>query len=72
MLNDHNGVAGIAQLVQHFEQQCNVGKVQAGGGFVQDVQSATCVALGQFQSQLHTLCFTARQGGGGLAQADVA
>jgi hypothetical protein len=56
VLNHHDGVAGIAQLVQHFEQQRNVGKVQSGGGLVQDVQSATGVALRQFQSQLHTLC----------------
>ena len=72
MFNHHNGVAGIAQLVQHFEQQGNVGKVQTCGGLIQDVERAAGIALGQLQCQLHTLCLTARQGGGRLAQADVA
>jgi hypothetical protein len=30
-------------------------EVQARGGFVQDVQRASGVALGQFQRQLHPL-----------------
>jgi hypothetical protein len=34
--------------VQHFEQQIDVGKVQAGGGFVQDVEGAPGVALAEF------------------------
>ena len=37
VFDDDDGVARVAQLVQHFEQQRDVGKVQAGGGFVQDV-----------------------------------
>ena len=37
VLNDDDGVARVAQLVQRFEKQRDVGKVQAGGGFVQDV-----------------------------------
>ena len=37
VLNDDDGVARVAQLVQHFGQQRDVGKVQAGSGFVQDV-----------------------------------
>ena len=37
VLNDDDGVARVAQMVQHFGQQRDVGKVQAGNGFVQDV-----------------------------------
>ena len=71
MFNHHNGVARIAQLVQHFEEQVNVGVVQAGGGFVQYVQGAAGVALAQLQRQLDALRLAPRQGGGRLAQLDV-
>ncbi len=52
MLDDDDSVAGVAQLVQHFEQQINVGKVQAGGGLVQDVDRAAGVALAEFERKL--------------------
>ena len=71
VLDDDDGVARIAQLVQHLEQQGDVGKVQAGGGFIQDVQRAPGIALGQFERQLHPLRFAARQRGGRLAQLQV-
>ena len=45
--------------------------MQARGGFVQYVKGAARVAFGQFQRQFDALRFTARQGGGALAQADV-
>ena len=44
VLDDDDGVAGVAQLQQHPEQQVYVGKVQAGGGLVQDVEGAAGVA----------------------------
>ncbi len=72
VLNDHHGVARIHELVQHLQQQVDVGKVQARGGFIQNVKRAPGVAFGQLQRQLHPLCFAPRQGGGGLPQADVA
>ena len=59
VLDDDDGVARVAQLVQHFGQQRDVGKVQAGSGFVQDVSpppsapksarySCTCIGLRAF------------------------
>jgi hypothetical protein len=68
VLDDDDGVARVAQLVQHLEQQVDVGKVQAGGGLVQDVERAAGVALGQLQRQLDALRLAARQRGGALAQ----
>jgi hypothetical protein len=47
-----------------LQQQVNVGKVQAGGGLVQDVQRAAGVALAQLQRQLDALGLAARQRGG--------
>ena len=52
VLDDDDGVAGVAQLVQYFEQQVNVGKVQAGGWLVQDVERAAGVALAEFERKL--------------------
>jgi uncharacterized Fe-S cluster-containing radical SAM superfamily protein len=57
VLDDDDGVAGVAQLVQHLQQHAHVVEVQARGGLVQDVQRAAGVALAQFQRQLHTLRF---------------
>ena len=71
VLDHDDGVAGVAQLVQHLEQQFDVGKVQAGGGLVQDVEGAAGVALGELQRQLDALRLAARECGGALAQAQV-
>ena len=46
--NHHNRVARVAQPAQYFAQERDVGKVPAGSGFVQYVEGAAGVALGQF------------------------
>eukprot|EP01034_Spumella_vulgaris_P001037 gene1037-1380_t len=46
VFDDDDGVARVAQLVQHLQQQVDVGKVQAGGGLVQDVERAARIARG--------------------------
>ena len=58
--------------MQHLEQQINIGKVQAGGGFVQDVERAAGVAFTKLQRELDALSFTARQCGCSLAELDIA
>ena len=63
--HDHR-VAMVAQAVQHLEQHFDVGEVQAGGGFVEDVERAPGVALGEFGGELHALRLTAGEGGGAL------
>ena len=52
VFDDDDGVARVAQLVQHFERQINVGKVQAGGWLVEDVERAAGVAFAQLQRRL--------------------
>jgi hypothetical protein len=49
--------------VQHREQHFDVLEVQAGGRFVEDVEGAAGVALGQFERQLDALRFAAGQRG---------
>src|SRR5690606_6542975 len=45
--------------------------MQAGSGFVEDVQGFARASLRKFKRQLDALCLTARQGGGALAQSHV-
>ena len=61
MLNHHDGVALIAQLVQHVQQLLDIRKVQAGGRLIQNIQRLTGTAFGQLTRQLHALRFTAGQ-----------
>src|SRR5580693_2677970 len=46
--------------------------MQAGGGFVEDVESAAGLAFGKFAGELDALGFAAGESGGGLAERDVA
>ena len=63
MFDYHYGVAVIAQAMQDIKQLLNIGKVQACGGFVEDVEGLASVALAQLTCQLDPLRFTAGQGG---------
>jgi hypothetical protein len=72
VLDDHDGVAVVAQAVQHLEQHLDVLEVQAGGRLVEDVERAAGVALGQFQRQLDALRLAARERGGDWPSSDVA
>ena len=46
--------------------------MQASGGFVEDVERSAGVAFGEFQGEFDALGFAAGEGGGGLAETDVA
>ena len=72
MLDNHYRVAFAFQTTYDFQQQGDVGEVQAGGGFVENVKRSAGVAFGEFQGEFDALGFTAGEGGGGLAEADVA
>lgn len=65
---EHGG-ASVDQLVEQGEKLLNIGQVQAGGGFVEDVDSAGfCHVGGKFDA----LALAAGEGGEGLAEGDVA
>ena len=72
VLDHHDRVAVVAQLVQHGEQVLDVVEVQAGGRLVEDVQRAAGIAAREFLRQLHALRFAAGQRGRRLAELDVA
>src|SRR5579863_4571801 len=72
VLDDQDGVAEVGEAVQDVEEFFSVVGVQAGGGLVEDVQSAARLALGKFAGEFDALGFAAGKRGGGLAQLDVA
>ena len=68
VFDDDHRVARIHQAVEDQEELLDVGQVEAGGGFVQDVERAAGVAFGEFQGELDALRFAA---GGSAASASV-
>jgi hypothetical protein len=55
-----------------LEELADVVEVEAGGGLVEEIEGAAGLALGELASELHALSFAAGEGGGGLAEVDVA
>ena len=68
VFNDDDGIAVIAEPVQYGKQLFNIVEVQAGSGFIKDVQRVSCVAFGQFTRQFYPLRFATGQSRGALAQ----
>jgi len=72
VFNDQHGIAFVRELMQDREQAVDVVEMQAGGRFVQDIQSLAGGAAGQLIGQLDPLRLAAGQGGGRLAEPDIA
>lgn len=72
VFDDDHGVAAGDELLQDAHEAFGVVGVEAGGGLVEDVEGAAGGATGEFGGELDALGFAAREGGGGLAEADVA
>src|SRR5579872_4666434 len=72
VLDDHDTIAEVGETMQHVEQFFDVVEVQAGGGFVEQIQSLAGLALAQLASQLDALRFAARQRDSRLAEMNVA
>ena len=71
MLDHDEGVAAIAETRQDFHELLDVGKVQAGGGFVEHVEGAAGGAFAEFGGEFDPLGFAAGEGVAGLAELDV-
>jgi hypothetical protein len=72
VFDDDQGVAGVAEFEEDFEQFGDVVEVQAGGRFVEEVERAAGVFAAEFGGELEALGFAAGEGGAGLAEAEVA
>jgi hypothetical protein len=69
VFDDDDGGAGVDEPVEQCDEVVDVGGVQAGGGFVEDVHLAWFV---EFGGELEALAFAAGQGGEWLAECEVA
>ena len=58
--------------MEDFEELAHVVEVKAGGGLVEQVESAAGLALGKLAGQLHALRFAAGERGGALAEMYIA
>ena len=61
MLNDNHGIALIHQFLQHFHQFSHIFKMQASGGFIENIKRAASGALSQLFGQLDPLRFATRK-----------
>ncbi len=71
VFHDQHRIAGVDKVVQHFEQQLDIRKVQPGSRFVQQVQRPARAAFDQFAGQLDPLGLAAGQRRRRLAQLHV-
>src|SRR5512145_1645433 len=71
VLDDYHSVAHIHQAHQHVEQFLDIGKMQADGRFIQNIQGVAVDALAQFAGELDALRLAAGKRRGRLSQADV-
>ncbi len=72
MLDNDHCISLVYQFFQDNQQLADVFAVEAGGGFVQDIQRVSAAAAHEFCRQFHALRLAAGHGGGGLAQVDIA
>ena len=72
VLDHDHGVAGVDEPVEHGEELLHVLEVQAGGGLVEDVERLPGPDAGELARELDALRLAAGEGGGGLAELDVA
>ncbi len=71
VLDHEYRIAGVDKVVQHLEQQLDVGKVQTRGRLVEQVQRLSGALLDQLAGELDPLRFAAREGRGGLAEFQI-
>ncbi len=71
MLDDQHRVAGIDEIVQHFQQHLDVGKVQAGRRLVEQIERAAGRSFHQLAGELDALGLAAGERRRGLAELEV-
>src|SRR6267142_2191647 len=71
VLDDDDRISLVHQSMQHFQQQPHVLEVQARRGLVEDIQSASRVALGELRRKLDALRLPARERRRRLSEMDV-
>ena len=72
VFDDEEAGALFNELFEGVEEAGDVVEVEAGGGFVEQVEGALVGGLGEMGGEFDALGFAAGEGGGGLAEAKVA
>lgn len=72
VFDEDDGVAGVGEGVELGEEFFDVGGVEAGGGFVEDVEGVAVLGALEFGGEFDALGFAAGEFGGGLSEAEVA
>ena len=67
VLDDEDGVAGVAEAEDGSEEFFHISEVEAGGGFVEEVEGVGRGGFGNLQGELEALGFSAGEGVSGLA-----
>src|SRR6266404_598577 len=63
VLDDEQRIPRGAQLEKYFQQFRHIMKVEAGGGFVENIERAASGFAAQFRRELHALRLTTAQSG---------
>lgn len=72
VLDNEQAGALLDELFEGVEEASDVVEVEAGGGFVEQVEGAFVGGLGEMGGEFDALGFAAGEGGGRLAEAEVA
>ena len=72
MLDNHDRIPLLYQLVQNFQEFVNILKMQPGCRFIKNIQGFSGCPFGQFLRQLNPLRLTAGQGCRLLSDFDIA
>ena len=72
VLDDEDGVAGVAELEDGSQELFDVAEVEAGGGLVEEVEGVGGGGFCDFEGEFKALGFAAGEGVAGLAEGEVA
>src|SRR5262249_35096130 len=72
VLYDEHRVAGVDETLQNTEKPPDIVEMEPGGGLVEDVEEVPTQPGAELSGDLEALRLAARQGRGGLAQAEIA
>ena len=65
MLDHHNGITGVYQLLQYVNQTMHVGNVQASGRLIQNIDGLSGRTLRKLCGQLYSLGLSSGKRSGG-------
>ena len=71
VLDDHNRIIEIDQIIQNFQEFLDIGKVKPGGGLVEEIKGPAGMSFAQFLGELDPLSLAPREGCRRLPQFNI-